>query len=491
MGMLASLILFLLASIIGRSLLVVARKIRRSGVVNVALTMIAVVAFVLYGGAKPSNPGGGSGSGGSEQGGSGGGGNEQGGSGSGGNEQGGGGSGGQGGSESGEQGGSGGGTGGGGNEQGGSGSGGSEQGGGGSGGSGHGGSDGGGSETVVPSDAQYLLYDSQYVAESAESVPKATASVYDGYLYSGNIAGTIQVKVAKPSYGKSKVTATILIAGEKKKSIKGVLDVSDGTVTASGLKLKLEKYGMAGSYESYKIDGARNVFASKDKDEAKNVNAVASKWFVTVNVASDEGTFSVSIGKKGKTKVSGFLAGGTKVSYNAQLLKGATHFCVPVVWAKKTDSLKFTLWLPIGGLKVESLGLEDAVSGMPESLAGAAKFHVSADEPLWQNIAGFRPEFLPDGIDVGAGWKVAKAGKVSYKNGAFDTSKEGDNPSGLKLSYKAKDGTFKGSFKVYSLQNGKLKSVTASVNGVLVGSEAMGTATVKKVGGVPVSIGVK
>ena len=44
---------------------------------------------------------------------------------------------------------------------------------------------------------------------------------------------------------------------------------------------------------------------------------------------------------------------------------------------------------------------------------------------------------------------------------------------------------------MYSLQNGKLKSVTASVNGVLVGSEAMGTATVKKVGGVPVSIGVK
>ena len=484
MGMLAALLVVLSAFILCKPLFRTARKVRRSGTLNVAIAMIAVAAFVVYGGTKPSNPGGGSGSGGggSEQGGSGGGGSGQGGSGSGGSEQGGSGSG--GGSEQGGS-GSGGGSGGGGSGQGGSGSG---------GGSGQSGS--GGStiiDPVAPSDAPYLLYKIEDIVASNGSVPKNAASVYDGYLYGGNVVGSIQVKVSKPQYGKSKVTATILIAGEKKKSIKGTLDLSDGVVDASGLKLKLETYGMVGSYGSYMIDGARNVFASKNKDEVNVANRLAASWIGTVNVASGAGTFSVSIAKKGKTKVSGVLASGTKVSYTTQLLVGEHFYCVPVAWAKKSESLLFTLWLSKEESKAEVFGLGDAVAGKPGNLASGSAFHVNGDDPLWGGVSGFLPEFLPDGIAVqqsGAKWNVAKAGKISYKNGTFDISKAGENPSGLKLSYKAKDGTFKGSFKVYSLQNGKLKSVSANVNGVLVGSEACGTATIKKVGGVPMSIGV-
>ncbi len=51
------------------------------------------------------------------------------------------------------------------------------------------------------------------------------------------------------------------------------------------------------------------------------------------------------------------------------------------------------------------------------------------------------------------------------RNGVLDDSKAGANPSGLKLTYSAKDGSFKGSFKAYSVVAGKLKSTTVNVSG--------------------------
>ena len=59
-------------------------------------------------------------------------------------------------------------------------------------------------------------------------------------------------------------------------------------------------------------------------------------------------------------------------------------------------------------------------------------------------------------------------------------SKFTDNMSGLKLTYKAKDGSFKGSFKVYNLEKGKIKSYTVNVTGVMIGAKGYGTATIKK-----------
>ena len=84
----------------------------------------------------------------------------------------------------------------------------------------------------------------------------------------------------------------------------------------------------------------------------------------------------------------------------------------------------------------------------------------------------------------------AKAGKVAFVKGGntVDESKLGANPSGLKLTYKQKDGTFNGSFKMYCLENGKIKAYTASVTGVMIGTKGYGTATVKKVGSVAVTI---
>ena len=63
-----------------------------------------------------------------------------------------------------------------------------------------------------------------------------------------------------------------------------------------------------------------------------------------------------------------------------------------------------------------------------------------------------------------------------------------NDPSGLKLTYKEKDGSFSGSFKVYAEQNGKLKATSVTVKGFLLEGVGYGTATIKKVGSVEVAI---
>ena len=109
-------------------------------------------------------------------------------------------------------------------------------------------------------------------------------------------------------------------------------------------------------------------------------------------------------------------------------------------------------------------------------------------EEKWEQIA---KSYIPDGIKVasnGGKWVLPKAGKVVYKDGAVDGAKLGDNPSGLKLTYKAKDGSFKGSFKVYAEVKGKPKATTVSVTGFLLNGIGCGTATIKKVGSVPIRV---
>ena len=99
-------------------------------------------------------------------------------------------------------------------------------------------------------------------------------------------------------------------------------------------------------------------------------------------------------------------------------------------------------------------------------------------------------ELLPDGepvIPKAGKWSFAKAASVKYvKNKktkaaslVVDTRK-GKNLSALKLTYTPKKGTFKGTFKVYAIQGGKLKKYTVKVSGVVVGGVGYGTATCKK-----------
>ena len=152
------------------------------------------------------------------------------------------------------------------------------------------------------------------------------------------------------------------------------------------------------------------------------------------------------------------------------------------------------LWLPRNGQNAGSpglVGIDGAIVGKPGSLKSGAAFRIDAPafEAMWGKSA---MPYLPDGMSVSGEtkWTFPKAGKVVYARGTteVDATKLLDNPSALKLTYKAKDGTFKGSFKAYAVENGKPKATTVNVVGVLVDGAGYGTATIKKAGSVPVTV---
>ena len=353
--------------------------------------------------------------------------------------------------------------------------------------------------------------------EMAEGVAPALASVYDGYLIDarGDVAGTFQVKAGTPNAktGLAAVSAVVVGIDGKKTKLKasdnGKAQIaSDGPTTVSleggeACTVVLGADGMGGTYGAYEIDGARDVFTSKDSADKAAAAAVLAKWKGAVNVAwradatervPPYNTLSVSIANKGKVKVAGTLANGTKVSASGQLSVGEEWCCVPVVVSKKGVSLQFAVWLTAATSAAAPVvvGLGDDVKvGKPGTLKGGAAFRIDADAfaARWGQRA---LPYLPDGVAVGGGamWTLPKAGSVAYAKGTttVDEAKEGENPSGLKLTYKAKDGTFKGSFKAYSDVNGKPKATKVNVTGVLVDGVGYGAATIKKVGGVAVTV---
>jgi hypothetical protein len=342
--------------------------------------------------------------------------------------------------------------------------------------------------------------------EAIESpVPTAAASEYNGYLYdesSGEVKGTIQVKVGKPGKkdGKASVKATVIV-GKKKVTLKAkdkgkaVIEKDGPTeielVGGAECGIVLGAEGLSGFYGSYLIDGSRNFFASKSKGEVSAANAVLAKWLGSLMVVWDGGSLNVNLASKGKVKVSGTLSNGKKVTANTVLLVGEEWSCVSVAVPK--SNLSFVLWLSSDGVTAVAEGLgDDVLVGRAGSLARGAAFRLPTDDDLWDKIPGnVYAEYLPHGVPVtqkGSKWTLPKAGKITMKKGKVDDSKAGDNPSGLKLTYKSKDGTFKGSFKVYAEANGKLKATTVNVTGFLLDGVGYGTATIKGKGSVAVTI---
>ena len=350
----------------------------------------------------------------------------------------------------------------------------------------------------------YFLYEPGAVQGAAPTV----ASTYDGYLYRDNaVVGTIQIKVGKPGKdGTAAVKATVIGLDGKKKNLKAEAK-GKAAIAANGptevvlvggdaCVVTLGTQGMSGKYGSYDIDGGLNVFMSKDAADKAVAEAVLGKWQGVVNVAWEGAQgwngLAVSIAAKGKAKVSGTLADGAKVSVNSQLIVGEKWCCVPVLYVKKGVSLAFGLWLPRSGEAAAVTGLASAIAGKPGTLKAGAAFQIDVDAlaaRLGQRVLPYLPNGLPVTVSGGK-WTLPKAGKVAYKKGTSepDEAKLGENPSELKLTYAAKSGTFKGSFKVYVDVGGKPKATAVNVAGVLVDGTGYGAATIKKAGGVGVMI---
>ncbi len=328
----------------------------------------------------------------------------------------------------------------------------------------------------------------------------ANAGVFDGCILADTeIKGTIQVKAGKAKNGESKVTATVILADSPKKlSFKGVLRTDTGFATLScareeDMSIYLGKARFSGEMANgFRVSGVRNLFLSKDKAEVNAAEGVLAPKIGTLNVVGDNLVMAVSIGKKGKVKVSGTYR-GVKVSASVQAYVGdGGSVLVPVVVSKK-GSLAFLLTVGDSTASIAGLGDDIKVGKQGRLQSGAV---LQLPDGAFASISGLLVDLLPDNepLTVSNGkWDTAKAAKVTYKNGVLEITpavKGGnvENPSGLKLSYKAKDGSFKGSFKVYAVASGKLQKYTANVAGVLVDGIGYGTAEIKKVASCPVVI---
>ena len=79
--------------------------------------------------------------------------------------------------------------------------------------------------------------------------------------------------------------------------------------------------------------------------------------------------------------------------------------------------------------------------------------------------------------------------KFVKDEGRYEITKDNGNPAGLKLTFTASSGMFKGSFKVYAkTEDGKSKKYSAQVTGAVVNGVGYGTAVIKKVCSMPVNI---
>ena len=397
--------------------------------------------------------------------------------------------------------------------------------------------------------AQWELLDEDGNSQSWDDVTYdvAKSCTYDGYLLDGAaVVGTVQLKMAKGKYDRENecynvsVTAKAFILGEGKNiSFKGVAeDVGEEGGSADlvctkksderEMSVDFEANSLEGDFDGYKIVAARNMFGEKtdwDKRTARAADNDCGGAHVVILRAEGDSPLSVGyvpllikISKKGKAKVSGVMPDGTKVSVSAQLQiacepgDDVPYYELPVVvplYSGKRGGFGFGLQF----LRDEELGVVSnmTVFGVTEWTANpgnANEFTSTLTEVgvgAAGNLAGpsafemegsfdVNAEITPDGTPVtpsGAKWVLPKADKVKFdrESESYEVTTDYGNPAGLKLTYTAKTGTFKGSFKVYAVTDaGRPKKYTANVTGAVLGGVGYGTATIKKVGAVPVVI---
>ena len=333
------------------------------------------------------------------------------------------------------------------------------------------------------------------------------ATQYRGWIAdgdTGNVAGTVVLKAAKANKrtGRSKLTATITMRNGAKVKLTGeaetpstnkvfMLTKAGATATAS---VKLGADGLVGYYKdsngkSYSIQGGRNVFSAGD-EVAKARAATLPKGFWPIVLATEDNGgsafadgytgLSATFGNKGKVKVTGTLGNGNKVNVSAQAVMGENGKAyVPVVEKKGAYSFMlefangrlsavtgFSAWNDTGFTATWSSNVVfSAVSG-----AGAVP------SPMYLSIRGFDPAAGIGGKPVAVSPVDDQITVARYKwtgtKGVTD----------LKVTFKPKDGTFKGTFNVYVTDGGKTKKLKANVSGVVVDGVPYGTAVIRNVG---------
>ena len=346
---------------------------------------------------------------------------------------------------------------------------------------------------------------------------------YNGYALDdgGMVAGTFSLVVKKPAKGKTSAAATltfISLANGKKTKITGNINLSTGAGSGGLAGLYLGARCVGGRVAKVGIlDGGADAAKAKDAAALSVLSKFTGKSYV-IALAPDlpdgyaqggYSTLSISMAAKGKAKVSGVLADGTKVTAAGMMTVGDTYCCVPVIYSKKSR-FGFVAWFDRN-----TRGLVDVTALTPwrntvkpaftmdwaVSAAGAKGNVAAGKRSAWIDADGI-PElaklrgFVPGAIAQtpyqvpftvkGTAWTAEKAAKVAYKGGAVTVT--GANVSGMKLTYTAKTGLFKGSFTVYAVKGGKLVKNKFSVFGAVTDGAGWGTAVLKGKGSVTVYV---
>lgn len=368
-------------------------------------------------------------------------------------------------------------------------------------------------------------------AEGDAPFTATVASTYIGWISNadGSLAGYASVSVKKAKKGATSANATVQVTvlGGKKVTLKGIIDENGNgqgdlaglVLTANGLAGTLAVNGVA-----YAADGARDVAKTAKDPEQSVLNALNKKVWTLVLKPTEEmlpafangyAGFSVSMGAKGKAKLTGTLPNGTKLNLSAQTMVGEYNCCIPFVYSKPKATIGFLVWIGRDGAAVDvtsvsewkckptgsdpfvvKMGLEDF--GVLEAIPASTAFHMDPDD-IPAALAGVQTAFLPTAEPVAvepSKWTLAKAATIKYKKGVFDqaaydkgVAQGKTNNSALKLKYTAKSGLFSGSFSIFTLNGTSMKKVTANVYGVVCDGVGYGSAVIKKQGAMPAVVG--
>lgn len=362
----------------------------------------------------------------------------------------------------------------------------------------------------------------------------ASAHVYDGYLLDGdeNVAGTIQLKTSKAKWNRKEeetnvtATATIVLLGEGSIRLKGVLgeDLSGTLSPTKGsdereLEVSLNGSGMEGAFANYTVVGTRYVFGRKtylDRVKAMEANDNWKGYYVVAfKSGSDESSLgngyvglSVQIKTGGKARVTGVMPDGTKVAYTGRIEVFDGYILLPVAVplnsGKKGGFGFLVSFSDDFGVSVSAVSswintsvpftsvLDVVGAGYVTRISSNAAF--SLEDAFGIDNIEIDESLLPMDVAVtvsGARWITPKSDRVKFisDDAAYDVLTEYGNPAGLSLSFKPVQGMFLGRFKVFAVtEAGKSKKYTATVSGAVLDGVGYGTATIKKIGSVPVTV---
>ena len=350
----------------------------------------------------------------------------------------------------------------------------------------------------------------------ASPLSATAAHVYDGYAFAdGKIAGTIRLKVGRANSrtGIAKFTATVHLLGGKKTvySASTAVNASGPTAvtltrssggTVSKLALTVAGGYMAGNVDGFSVEGARNQSAAKEARRAEYAAKSGRVVDLLLSASSATGAGSacangysalaLKVLAKGKSKLSGVMSDGTKVSISGlQMLlnEDGSETCIPVLaplYKGKRGGFGFLLWISRNGtLDVTNLSDWNAASSSAAPFTAALAFagadplttprngtySFSVDRDAFPQTIKSLPviaDLLPQELTV-----TARSGRLTAVQNSVTK---------LRISRTASTGLFKGSFAVYVQSGDRRKKKTVPFNGVFVNGTGYGAATVKGAG---------